>query len=164
MATRKIFKHSIVPEVTLTEEYISGKRYYVLPDGRKFRSVTTVLNEKLPKDGLIEWRKRVGDEEANRIMTQSSRRGTAVHAVCEKYVLNEENYADGIMPSHYSSFKDLQRILDESVDNVLGVELPLYSTALNTAGRCDLIAQFDNITSIIDYKTSKKEKIGRAHV
>lgn len=158
MATRKIFKHNFVPEVPLTEEYINGKRYYVLPDGQKFRSVTTVLNEKFPKTGLMEWRKRVGEAEANKIMVQSSRRGTAVHKVCEKYVLNEDDYAAGVMPSHLCAFRDIQKLLDEHVDNVLGVELPLYSVALRTAGRCDLIADYNGIASIIDYKTSKKEK------
>jgi len=155
---RKVFKHNLVPEVSLSEEYIDGKRYYVLPDGQKFRSVTTVIGDYYPKTGLMEWRKRVGEEKANKVMVQAARRGTAVHSICEKYVLNEEDYAKDVMPSHLSSFKDIQKLLDERVDNVLGVELPLYSVALKTAGRCDLIAEFDGVASIIDYKTSTKEK------
>lgn len=158
MAIRKQFNHNLVPEVSLKEEYIDGKRYYVLPDGQKFRSVTTVIGDYFPKTGLTEWRKRVGDKEANKIMVQAARRGTAVHSICEKYVLNEENYAKDVMPSHLQAFKDIQKLLDESVDNILGVELPLYSVVLKTAGRCDLIAEYNGIPSIIDYKTSKKEK------
>jgi len=158
MAIRKTFQHNLVPEVHLSEEYIDGKRYYVLPDGQKFRSVTTVIGDHYPKTGLMEWRKKVGEEQANKIMVQASRRGTAVHSICEKYVLNEENYAKDVMPSHLQAFKDIQKILDENVDNILGVELPLYSVALKTAGRCDLIAQYNGIASIIDYKTSTKEK------
>jgi genome maintenance exonuclease 1 len=137
---------------------IDGKRYYVMPDGRKFRSVTTVLSDKLDKTALLEWRKKVGEAEANKISTQAARRGTAVHTLCEKYVLNEQDYLKGAMPSGIDSFNDIRQLLDEHVDNILGVELPLYSVALNTAGRCDLIAEFNGIPSVIDFKTSRKPK------
>jgi genome maintenance exonuclease 1 len=74
---RKLFKHNLVKELDMTTENIDGKRHYVLPDGRKFRSVTTVLSDKLDKTALLEWRKKVGEEEAQKISTQAARRGTA---------------------------------------------------------------------------------------
>ena len=95
---RKIFKHNLVPEVDITTETIDGKRYYVLPSGEKFRSVTTVISEASDKTALLEWRKKVGEEEANKISTQAARRGTAVHSLAERYVLNEEDYLRGAMP------------------------------------------------------------------
>lgn len=152
---RKLFKHNLVKEVELTTENIEGKRHYVLPDGRKFRSVTTVLSDKLDKTALIEWRKKVGEEEAQKISTQAARRGTAVHSIAERYVLNEEDYIRDSMPSGIDSFNSLKTLLDRHVDNILGVETPLYSVALNTAGRCDLIAEFDGVPSVIDFKTSR---------
>ena len=158
MATRKIFKHNFVPEIDITTENIDGKRYYVLPDGSKFRSVTTVLSDKLDKTVLLEWRKKVGEEEARKISTQAARRGTAVHSIAERYVLNEDNHLRDAMPSSIDSFRSIQTLLDKHVDNILGVELPLYSVALNTAGRCDLIAEFDGVPSVIDFKTSRKLK------
>lgn len=158
MAHRKIFKHSFVPEITLTEEYIGGKRYYVLPDGDKFRSVTTVISDKSDKTHLIEWKKRVGEEEAKKITTQAARRGTAVHSIAERYVLNEEDYIRDAMPSGLDSFNSLKELLDKHVDNILGIELPLCSRVLNTAGRTDLIAEFDGVPSVVDYKTSRKTK------
>jgi genome maintenance exonuclease 1 len=158
MAHRKIFKHNLVPEIDITTQTIDGKRYYVLPSGEKFRSVTTVLSDALDKTALIEWRKKVGEEEAQKISTQAARRGTAVHSLCEKYVLNEENYSKGAMPSGLDSFKSIQSLLDKHVDNILGVETPLYSVVLKTAGRCDLIAEFDGVPSVIDFKTSRKLK------
>ena len=155
---RKIFNHELVNEIDITTESIEGKRYYVLPDGRKFRSVTTVLSDALDKTALYEWRKRVGDSEANKISTQAARRGTAVHSIAERYVLNEDNYIKDAMPSSVDSFNSLKSILDSSVGTVYGVESPLYSVALNTAGRCDLIAEFDGTLSVIDFKTSAKYK------
>lgn len=158
MAHRKTFKHNLVPEVDITTETIDGKRYYVLPSGEKFRSVTTVLDGALDKTALMEWKKRVGHEEAQKITTQAARRGTAVHSIAERYVLNEENYLRGAMPSGIDAFKGIQALLDKHVDNILGIELPLYSVALRTAGRCDLIAEFNGIPSVIDFKTSRREK------
>ncbi len=155
---RKMFKHNLVPEIDIETTTIDGKRYYVLPNGEKFRSVTTVLDGALDKTALHEWRKRVGHEEAQKITTQAARRGTAVHSIAERYVLNEENYLRGAMPSGIDAFKGVQTLLDNHVDNILGIELPLYSVALKTAGRCDLIAEFDGVPSVIDFKTSRKLK------
>lgn len=155
---RKIFKNNLVPEVAIDTQTIDGKRYYVLPSGEKFRSVTTVLDRAMDKTALIEWRKRVGHEEAQKITVQAARRGTAIHSIAERYVLNEEDYLRGAMPSGIDSFKSIQKLLDKHVDNILGIELPLYSTVLKTAGRCDLIAEFNGIPSVVDFKTSRKLK------
>lgn len=158
--SRKLFKHKLVPKIELTTETINGQRFYVLPDGiTKLKSVTSILSEKLSKDSLLEWRKRVGEEEANRISTQAARRGTAVHNIAERYVLNEETYyAPNEMPVNVESFKPIKDVLDKHVDNVLGVELPLCSKALGCAGRTDLVAEYNGVASIIDFKTSKKLK------
>jgi hypothetical protein len=155
----KKFKHNFVPFVELSTETIDGKRHYVLPDGTtKLKSVTTIISEKSDKTALYEWRKRVGDEEANSISTQAARRGTSIHKIAERYVLNEENIYKDEMPINIETFKSIQNILDDHVDNILGVELPLYSKALKCAGRTDLVAEYDGVLSIIDFKTSRKLK------
>jgi genome maintenance exonuclease 1 len=112
----------------------------------------------MDKTALLEWRAKVGEEEARKISTQAARRGTAVHSLAERYVLNEEDYLRGAMPSGVDAFKSLQTLIDKHVDNILGIELPLYSVALKTAGRCDLIAEFDGVPSIVDFKTSRRLK------
>lgn len=157
-ALRKTFKHNILPYIEVTEEYIDGKRYYVMPNGRKYPSVTTVISSKMPKDGIKAWRERVGEEEANRVLAKANKRGTAVHAMAERYVLNEEDYTRGYDIFDRATFNELKMHLNNHVDNILGIEMPLYSNGLNTAGRGDLFATYDGIPSYIDYKTSGKEK------
>lgn len=157
--SRKIFKHNLVPVTELTTETIDGQRHYVLPDGvTKLKSVTTLLSEKLDKTALLEWRKKVGEDEARKVSVQAARRGTAIHGIAERYVLNEENFYKDEMPVNIETFKPIKEALDEHVDNILGIELPLYSKALGCAGRTDLVAEYKGIPSIIDFKTSRKPK------
>lgn len=158
--SRKTFKHNFVPYAELSTETINGQRHYVLPNGvTKLKSVTTIIGEKTDKSALLEWRNRVGNEEANRISTQAARRGTSIHKLAENYLLNVDNYKSGEMPVNVETFvSGIKPLLDKHVDNLFGIELPLYSTALKCAGRTDLIAEYDGKLSIIDFKTSLKPK------
>ena len=157
--SRKIFKHRFVPFAELTTETINGQRHYVLPDGiTKLKSVTSVLSEKMDKTALIEWKNRVGHDVAQQIITKAARRGTSIHSIAERYVLNEEHIKPTDMPVNIDSFKPIQKILDQYVDNIMGVELPLYSKSLRCAGRTDLVAEYDGTLSVIDFKTSTKLK------
>ena len=157
--SRKAFKHLLVPRSELTTETINGQRFYSLPCGTLLKSVTTVLSEKMDKTALLEWKAKVGEAEATRISVQAARRGTAIHNIAERYVLNEESYyGKNEMPINIESFKPIKRVLDDCVDNILGVELPLSSKALGVAGRTDLVAEYNGKTSIIDFKTSKRLK------
>ena len=156
---RKTFNHNFVKPIDLTMLNENGTRYYALPNGDRFKSVTTILSQKMDKTGLLEWRKRVGEEEANRISTQAARRGTSIHNMAERLVLNEDNYKRNEMPINVDTFdRNLKGIIEAHVDNIYGVELPLYSRSLKAAGRTDLAAQYDGVNSIIDFKTSRKEK------
>ena len=133
-----------------------GKRHYVTPSGELYPSITTILGE-LNKAAIQKWRKRVGETEANKISGKASRRGTSVHSVCESYIKNEDGYLDGQTPNIIELFKTIEPFL-ERVDNIHGVELALYSKHFGVAGRTDLIAEFDGVLSVIDYKTSNKIK------
>ena len=130
----------------------SGKRLYETPDGN-FPSITTVLSS-LSKAGIQAWRKRVGEEEANRISTQASRRGTRTHSIIEDYLKNQQDYLSGHMPDSIELFQSVQSILNTHIGKIYGLEVSLWSKFLGVAGRCDCIAEYDDEISIIDWKTS----------
>jgi genome maintenance exonuclease 1 len=151
----KKFNHVGTTLTELTTENIDGKRHYVTPNG-SYISITTLLSN-LSKDGIQKWRARVGAEEANRISTKASRQGNAIHALCEKYIKNEEGFLTESMPHLVEMFESILPLLDR-VDNVHVTEGAMYSDELGLAGRTDLIAEFDGKLAIIDYKTSRRIK------
>lgn len=132
-----------------------GGRTYLSPDGSRFPSITTVLSI-LSEDAIAAWKSRVGEEEANRVGRIASTRGTQVHEIVEKYLLNENT--DDYLPHIKQSLENLKPILNNHIGKIFGLETPLYSRHLGVAGRCDCVAEFDGVPSIIDFKTSKRPK------
>lgn len=139
-----------------SETFPDGKRYYKLPDGTKLPSVTTVVGAK-KKQGILEWRARVGEEEANRISRQATSRGTNVHTICENYLNNKKDYMKGIMPDAVEYFLSIKPYLN-NIDNIHYQEQALWSKTIGMAGRVDCIAEYEGVLSIIDFKTSSKVK------
>jgi genome maintenance exonuclease 1 len=131
----------------------NGTRVYETPSGKAYPSVTTVVGL-VKKDIINEWRKRVGDAEANRISSTAANRGTRMHTYCEKYLLNEE-----VSPSLFDQemFGKLKPHLND-IDNVHALEQSLYSDHLQVAGTVDCIAEYKGKMSVIDFKTSKRIK------
>ena len=152
----KTFNHVGNDLKDLKTENIEGKRYYVTPKGNKYVSITSLLGN-LSKQSIIEWRRRVGEAEANKISRQASSRGTRVHNICESYIQNQVGILEGELPDAIDMFNSIVPFLDR-IDNVHVVEGALYSDELGLAGRTDLIAEFDGNLSVIDYKTSRKPK------
>lgn len=134
---------------------IDGKdaRLYQTSSGRAYPSVTSVLSI-IGKREIMEWRERVGEEEANRISGRAARRGTAVHSLCESYLLNEKTEPG---PFDLETFKSLKPLLDR-IDNIHCLETQLFSDYLQVAGTVDCVAEFDGKMSIIDFKTSRRVK------
>lgn len=135
-------------------------RTYIAPDGSQFPSITTVLSV-LTEEAIAAWRKRVGEDEANRVGQRAANRGTQVHAIVERYLKNEDTTE--YLPHIRQSLENLRPILDERIGKIFNLEAPLYSRHLGLAGRVDCVAEFDGVPSIIDFKTSRwpktKEKI-----
>lgn len=131
-------------------------RVYQTPTGEAYPSVTTVLSQ-LNKKAIVEWRRRVGEKEAQKITTKASRRGTSVHKLCEDYLENKFD-SEKIMPSDNYLFIQLKDIIDSKINNIRALEAPLYSHYLKCAGTVDCVAEYDNKLSIIDFKTSLKVK------
>ena len=146
---------NVLGDIELSTTNINGKRCYITPDGQNYPSITTVLSE-YKKEGIIAWRKRVGEQEANKISTKASRRGTKVHKLCEDYLNNELSFKD-FTPDNVEMFKGIQPFLNE-IEIVYAQERTLYSHHLKTAGRVDCVGKFRGKDFIIDFKTSNKPK------
>ena len=138
----------------LQSQTLSSGRFYTLPDGTKLPSVTTVIGAK-KKQEILEWRKRVGEEEANRISKIASGRGTGVHTLCERYINNEP--LGSCMPDALEMFRSIKPLLS-NINNIHYQEQALWSEGIGLAGRVDLIAEWDGVLSVIDFKTSRKIK------
>jgi hypothetical protein len=135
-----MFKHDLVEHLNIKSVDTPTGRFYINESGDRFPSVTTFLSSVLDKSGLDEWRAKVGDEEADRTTNRGARRGTALHLVCEKYVMNET--LPPMMPSIQMLFNQVKPVLDQ----------------LRIGGRCDLVCRFDGKRSILDFKTTNNEK------
>ena len=153
----KYFQHELLPKLDIPRVEVDGKRYYMTPEGERYRSVTTILS-KLNATDIQRWRDRVGNEEANRISNKASTRGTKLHTMMEEYVGNEEDFALNKMPTTTSLFLDIQPFVDNNLDLVYGIEYPLYSDRLRAAGTSDLICRYNGKATILDYKTANKPK------
>ena len=152
----KKFNHSFVDLPELKQINTEEGRRYETETGIRAPSITTVLGDTADKSGLFEWRKRVGEERANQISRNAAARGTKMHNLCEKYLLNTdlgeiENDMGGIL------FKGIRPLLNR-LDNVRCLESRLFSSKLGVAGTVDCIAELDGNLSVIDFKTSKRPK------
>ena len=146
----------------LTEE-VNGKRMYLAPNGEHYPSVTTVLSD-YGKEGILEWRKRVGEAKANEISRKATTRGTSVHKVIERYLKNEDVSSIEMMPNVKSLFVRMKDELDKKINNIHCLEDKLFSHELKLAGTVDCVAEHNGELAVIDFKTSvklkKKENIG----
>lgn len=134
-------------------------RVYVDDTGRRYPSITTVLGKFKDLSG---WRQCVGEEEANRILDYTGKRGSNFHECLEHYVLTgEHKKAD--LPNTDKMVRQIEKILDKDLDAWVGQEIPLYSDIMRIAGRTDLLGWFRGKPSVIDYKTSLKQKT-RYHI
>lgn len=128
-------------------------RVYQTPSGKSYPSVTAVTGLH-GKQAIMEWRKRVGEEEANRISAKASSRGTRIHSLCEDYLSNKATKPQLFDIEAFDSIKPfLNRI-----DNIHCLETKLYSDHLRVAGTVDCIAEFDGKIAVIDFKTSSRIK------
>jgi genome maintenance exonuclease 1 len=154
---KTIYDYEDFAQSTTNED---GSRVYVNASGVAYPSATTVLGV-LSRDGIAAWRKRVGEEEANKISSKASTRGTKIHTLTESYLKNED------LEEAYTTtkaslldvemFKKFKPVLDP-IGDIHCQELALYSDHLRMAGRVDCIADYNRLRAVIDFKTSSKPK------
>ena len=144
----------------LKAKNVDGKRFYEDQETKKiYPSITSVLSIR-QKEGLLKWRKNVGEQVANHVMIQAANRGTAVHNMVEDYLNNVDleqvdKYKKQFLPR--MMFNVLKPELAK-INNIRLQEAAMFSTDYTVAGRVDCIAEYDDVLSIIDFKTSTKEK------
>ena len=141
----------------LETKTVDKKRFYVTPEGKEYPSITTVLSPR-NKEGLMKWRKKVGNDVATHIANKAAVRGSKVHKMCEDYLngLDMEKHKKDFLP--YCLFNELKNQTFDNINGVIGQELVLYSDKYKVAGRTDLIANYKGELSIVDFKTSTNER------
>ena len=108
-------------------------------------------------------RKRVGADVANYVARTAAARGTKVHHMCEDY-LNNVHVDSEKWKEHerhflaHCLFNQLKEKALCNINNIYAQEAGLYSDKYQVAGRVDCIADYKGKLSIIDFKTSTKER------
>lgn len=127
---------------------------YKTTEGVIYPSVSSILSKTEDTSYIQEWVNSVGEEKAAIISKLATSRGTRIHELCEIHLNNII-----VKPSIFDVdiFNSLKPILAR-IDNIRGVECQVYSEILQIAGTIDLVAEFDGVLSIIDWKTSNKMK------
>ena len=152
-----MFNHIDVELPKLERETIDGVRYYSIPKESqvlKLVSITSVTSH-FNREIFVKWRKRVGEEEAQKITKAATSRGTDMHSLVENYLYNKT--LPSVPPLPDFLFKIAKAELNK-INNIHCLEGPLYSLQLGVAGTTDCIAEYDGELAVIDFKTSKKPK------
>ena len=148
-----MFTHIECELPKLKRQNIDGARYYTV-NGRPMVSITSVTSH-WNKHIFVDWRKRIGEAEANRITRRATSRGTATHSLIENHLLNKEVEFD--KPSPKMLFLQSKETL-KNINNIYALEESFYSEELGVAGTVDCIAEYNGELSIIDFKTAEKPK------
>lgn len=139
------------PELDCKE--IDTLRFYRTPDGQWLPSVTTVTGWS-KRAYFDEWRKKPENELES---IRATDRGTVIHSMVERYLRNEQEDFPEEKPAYRMLFKWMRPRLD-LISNIQALETALYSNTIRLAGRCDCIAQYEGVPSVIDFKGSSKSK------
>ena len=138
-----------------------GYRKYLLGEN-KLPSVTTILSATKSdeeKAALANWKARVGINEANRIKTEASSRGTSMHSYIEDYLRGRINESFFESNEQYKNMAKeiIEKGIDNKLDEIYGIEETLYYPE-QYAGSADLIGVYQGNDVVIDFKQSNKPK------
>ena len=139
---------------------VDGKRRDAAPGGAPVASVTTILSNTKDMSHLIAWKKRVGEQKAQEIVTEASGVGTRMHHYLEKYVETGEWTQPGSNPYAQQAHMMATQIKEQAmvhVDEIWGSEVPLYVPNIY-AGTTDLVGTYKGQPCIMDFKQTNKPK------
>lgn len=141
----------------------NSERIYHTPDG-DFPSVTTILSATDDDTWLTHWRAHVGEREAERIRRQTADRGTLIHSYLER-AWNGEDISDEISKSPHDIRTMTLGLLGVMLKNVTSTdaqELIVWNRDMGYAGRLDFVGEWNGAPAILEFKTSKRKKYGKA--
>ena len=134
----------------------NGRIYDVA--GFRLPSVTSILSRTKDQGFLKQWREKVGDKEADRIMNLSSVRGTAMHKYLESYI-TEVGYED-LTDTGKQAKTMAEKVVElglAPIDEYYGSEVTMYYPRLY-AGQTDLVCIHDGKDAIVDFKQANRPK------
>ena len=152
-----MFNHIDIELPQLERETIDGVRYYKVPDDQELLrlvSITSVTSH-FNREIFDNWRKKIGEDEAQKITKAATARGTDLHTLVENHLYNKD--LPPVAPMADFLFKIAKTDLNR-INNIYALEGSLYSKQLGIAGTVDCIAEYNGELAIIDFKTSKKPK------
>ena len=147
------------PYQDLSKTAKNGKRHYQTPDGRAVPSVTTVLSATKDMTHLNAWKKRIGEQRAQQIATESANIGTVMHRSLEKHVKGQDR-TPGSNLIQQKAYAMANVIIDnglKDVTEVWGSEVSLYYPELY-AGTTDLVGIYKGQPFIGDFKQARRLK------
>lgn len=147
------------PYQELKRKSVNGKRLYENPWGDPVPSVTTILDKTKPKEkreALNNWKQRVGEDEAQRIVTEAANTGTYMHAILEHWVKNEMYAGEATVQSRLMADTVIKNI-QPHISEVWGSEVNLCYPGLY-AGTTDLVGMWKGKPTILDFKQTNKPK------
>jgi len=157
--TKKNFNKYTYPSLERVDLEIG--RHYLDSNNNPVPSVTTVLSAtSKSKDGIAQWRNRVGDAEADRIVKQSTDIGSSVHDSIEKYLNGDLWDIFENTENEFIAKKIAHKFINDGLKNITeiwGLEVGLVLDNLY-AGTADCIGEYNSIPTLIDFKTAKKIK------
>lgn len=142
---------------------VGSVRKYDTPCG-KLPSITSILGTTAPAEkvaSLKRWQDALGTQKAAAVSKKATDHGSNVHLLCERHLKGEDVLApiDGKpVPHDDRNAFNAMKMKIKNIDEVWGIEVPLFSETLNVAGRCDLIGRYKGVPSIIDFKTASRVK------
>ncbi len=136
----------------------NGRFDYQDENGILLPAVTTILKATQAVESvaaLSNWRKKVGNAEANRIAVTSRRRGELLHQWIKDYLQGLSPRASSlIQPYCYS----VQPVL-EKLSDVHLVETVVPNYVEGYAGKVDLVARYQGVPCSIEWTTAEEPKL-----
>ena len=154
----KQFKQCFLPVYDCYNIDSPTGRVYVTPDGSRYPSVTTFLGSlETDTEWFDRWAERLGGKDkAEAESARCADRGTGVHLALEHLLKNDPK--PELAGDYKFMYQQLETVMKIHVDEIHGLEIPLWSKQMGLAGRRDCLAKYKGELAIIDFKTSTKEQ------